>query len=157
MKSLHNSKTRGKLTKIVNRCVIAILMGLALTLLPLSKPASGQGAKPKEKRIEVRMGELVKLDVEQLRIKSKSFARAIADREKRGHKPDWSKSLTIISTEQNSIALVNGGYLRPASYLQDTISDGTNQMTFITYDNGNPNTWEGTVYIHTSANGDENL
>jgi hypothetical protein len=73
------------------------------------------------------------------------------DLEARGLKPMWHKSVSILSIEVDVTArsMPQLGPLRPVSYTPQTIIEGDTELTFVTYDNGDPETWEGLVYVRT--------
>jgi hypothetical protein len=119
--------------------------------LPAAEPALGHGktTEPqKEKRIESYKGQAVRLRVQQLLNSNKAVARAMSDFEKRGLLPNWEESVTAMTIADKIAVSSKMGDVRRVSFTDDVISDGTSEMTFITYSSSS-NQWEGIIYINT--------
>jgi hypothetical protein len=74
------------------------------------------------------------------------------DMEARGLRPVWEQSVTILSMEVETTAqsTPKSQFVRWVSYASQTIIEGDTELTFVTYDNGNLETWEGLIYVRTS-------
>src|ERR1051325_3652308 len=97
-------------------------------------------------------GEAARLRVNKLRATSKALDRAIRDKERAGKHINWEQSATLVFSagERRAAGPQYGGAVYTnASFSmapeQQTLSDGTGEATFITYD-GDPATWDGTIY-----------
>lgn len=113
------------------------------TLSPVGpEPSAGQ----QPRAAEAFKGEGARLRAQQLRLTNKAIRRAMRDLEKRGLAPKWDQSLTILQAKPRSTASANGGSIQRVSYPQ-TWSDGSYELTLITYSNGNSQ-WEGIIYLH---------
>jgi hypothetical protein len=103
-------------------------------------------------RVKAHKGKAVKQHVQKLLAKEPAIKRAMKDFEKRGLKASWDGSASV---QEYSEALAS---IRPVSYLpqqEDTITDGDKEMTFITYDTGDPmNRWEGIIYVRDQYGSD---
>lgn len=96
-------------------------------------------------------GEEAQQRVSRLRAKSKALHRAMTDKERQGKKINWQASAVIVFAKPDArrpqAAQFGGAVFMNASFSpeQQTLSDGSGEVTFITYD-GAPNTWDGTIY-----------
>jgi hypothetical protein len=119
-----------------------------------SSPVGGKVLKPQQPEAnaqgrpnaQVFAGEGVRLRALQLRSSNLAIARAMKGFEKRGQTPKWDQSLTILETGSKSRAMIEGRAIKPVSYPQ-TFSDGTYELTLITYSNSSSQ-WEGILYFH---------
>jgi hypothetical protein len=149
----------------------------AWAIMRVQKPAAyavgpqQQNDKRRQKlahaRIEDFHGEAAAAHVRQLRRLSKGIGRAMQDAEQRGLKRSFEHSRVIVGIEQAGpptaaahVALpkLNGG--RPTStyslvHSQETFTDGDYEVTFIPYDDGDPNNWEGVIYRYDPDWGDD--
>jgi hypothetical protein len=104
-------------------------------------------------------GEAGQLRAKQLRKLNKGVARAMKDASKRGLHEAFEHGRVILASDPEDVksnSVVSSGpsnqlsVMRPASYRfnypQDTFTDGEYEVTFIPYDDGDPNSWEGIVY-----------
>jgi hypothetical protein len=99
-------------------------------------------------------GEAARLRVNKLRATNKGLDRAMRDKEHAGKHVNWDLSATLIFSGGDRKAAElprqdGGAVFMNASFAltpeQSTLSDGTGEATFITYD-GDPSTWDGTIY-----------
>lgn len=157
-----SSRIVGTLSLFVAACGMFMALG--------SRPASvaTQSQEPKDKRkeklqrlkIEDFQGEAASLRAKQLRKLHKGVARAMKDAEKHGLRPAFDKGRVILATDPDrptnpgsfvgsQLRLPGSDLIRPASFksplVQDITQDGY-EITFIPYDDGDPNTWEGIIY-----------
>ena len=138
-----------------------------------SRPASvaTRSQEPKDERkeklqrlkIENFQGEAASLRAKQLRKLHKGVARAMKDAEKRGLRPAFEYGRVILATDPartanpGSVVRVNlspsqPDLSRPISFRSpspQTFTDGDYEITFIPYDDGDPNTWEGIIFRAT--------
>lgn len=92
---------------------------------------------------EVRKGLGVKLRATQLRKKNKGFAKAYKDLIKRGRKPIFEEAgMTVLGVDTSRPAIKQMAF----GGSQDIV-DGDYEMSFFPVDTGNPNVWEGLVYV----------
>ncbi|HVF56264.1 MAG TPA: hypothetical protein VM934_08945 [Pyrinomonadaceae bacterium] len=140
----------------------------SLTLPMASQPAAAQSAKkslaadkgqeveriiPFKDRLPVGVlrGEAAQQRVNRVRATNKALNRAMKDKERQGKKINWDASGVVVfakpGAKQQKTAQAGGAMFMNASFApnQETLSDGTGEATFITYD-GSPSTWDGTVY-----------
>lgn len=134
----------------------------------LSQPLS-QNDKRREKLQRVKLeeihGEAAALRVRQLRRLSKGIARAMQDAEKKGLRRAFEHSRVILGIEPSDkpgTARVTPSVPRlmqiasyNSSHPQETFTDGEYEVTFIPYDDGNPNNWEGIIYRYDPDWGDD--
>jgi hypothetical protein len=148
----HESVRRRKVIRQSVKVLVFTLLALGALLLPATANKGNNQERVKERRIEERRGEAVRLRALQLRSKNKGFARAMRDMEARGLRPVWEQSVTILSMEVETTAqsTPKSQLVRRVSYAPQTIIEGDTELTFVTYDNGNPETWEGLIYVRTS-------
>lgn len=140
-----------------------LLTVLIVTLVPVSLPpvtsATTRNSEPQvgrnqqgNGRVKAHKGEAVKQHVKKLLTKEPAIKRAMKDFEKRGLKATWEGSASL---HEYSAAIAS---IRPVSYVpqqEDTITDGDKEMTFITYDTGDPmNRWEGIIYVRDQYGSD---
>lgn len=133
---------------------LALASAVSLPYLPAAAAANSKNipgrpavVRGKEKKPEVLKGDAVKLRVKQLRAKSKGFNRALKAMERLGKRPIWEASALLINEESASAGAARAR-VKPASYAQDTISDGNGgEMIFVTFE-GDESFWDGTVYVH---------
>jgi hypothetical protein len=136
---------------------------VALTMcatLPLTPTAAAQSAKsesgqpvPLSERLAVGVvrGEGARLRVNKLRAKNKALDRAMRDKERQGKRVNWELSATLIfasgekKTARAGASIFTNASFSSALMEQQTLSDGTGEATFVTYD-GDPSTWDGTIY-----------
>lgn len=141
-----------------------VLLTLCSTIsLPAVSAQSAQKDKDKDngqpvplaQRLPVGVvrGEAARLRVNKLRATNKALDRAIRDKERAGKHVNWELSATLIFSpgekraEQpqrpGSAIYMNAAFSFAPE--QSTLSDGTGEATFVTYD-GDPSTWDGTIY-----------
>lgn len=139
-----------------------LLMTLIVALLPTSfPPMTSVTARSSEQlneqnqqgngHVKAHKGNAVKLHVQKLVAKEPAIKRAMKDFEKRGRKVSWEGSASL---QEYSEAVAS---IRPVSYTpqEDTITDGDKELTFITYDTGDPmNRWEGIIYVRDQYGSD---
>lgn len=157
MHSLHKSKTVRNNFGPASRCAMLTALALtALLLLPPTRPALGYGNSnryQKGKRVESYSGQAVRLRARQLLNSNKAVARAMRDFEKRGLEPIWDESVTALAVDDKMAKHSKPGGVRRVSFTDDVISDGTSEMTFITYVSSS-NLWEGIIYINSPNEND---
>jgi len=109
-------------------------------------------------------GDEAAVRVRHLRRLSKGIARAMQDAEKKGLRKAFQHSRVILANEpekpnQAARATVPRSVARGASYsyvhTQDTFTDGEHEITFIPYDDGDADTWEGVIYRYDPDWGDD--
>lgn len=132
--------------------LIAVTYALVVPTLPQSVSFAADAGNRQDqqlpgKRIKVYKGQIVALRAKLLGIRNKGLARAMADMRRRGLRLDVENSISIVAFDESATART--AKIRPVSLTQDTISEGDYEITFYTYDNGNPDTWEGIVYVRT--------
>ncbi len=95
-------------------------------------------------RTEIRQGAAMSLRARQLISKNKAFARAYADMIKRGLRPVFEEhGVTILAVDLTKLI----SYRRTSTAGLQDITDGSHEMSFFPFDNGNAATWEGIVYV----------
>ena len=157
------------ISQIVLACVLVVAACAAIAVRasrkkPTTNPPQERSDKRKDKVARLQIhdyhGDAGLFRAKQLRKLSKGVARAMNDAEKRGLRQAFEHGRVILGTDPqdkkaNAMAwadslTVNASIFRPASYRfnypQDTFTDGEYEVTFIPYDDGDPNTWEGIVY-----------
>ena len=128
-----------------------------------TRPQQQDDAKTERLRrlkIEKFQGEAVSMRAKQLRKLHKSVARAMKDAEKAGLRPAFDQGVVMLGTDpdnptttsglKTNRALAGAGFIRHASLkksapLEDYYQDGY-EISFLSYDDGDPNTWEGIIY-----------
>jgi hypothetical protein len=74
------------------------------------------------------------------------------DLEQKGFRPAFEEGISILNDKESFISNGGGNHaptvLVKASFQSEIYSNDGYEMTFISYDDGNPNTWEGIVYEH---------
>lgn len=136
-------------------CLLAAVTLMVTMLLPYSAPASASNTPNQQekgngyKHRSVK-GEAVGLRAKELRDKNKGVARAMKDLEKKGFRAAWDKGISLLDVKDEQTARSASGSMQPASFKSQSqaITDNGYEMTFISYDDGNPNTWEGVIYEH---------
>ena len=136
----------------------------ASRMKPVTNPPQERSAKRKDKVARLQIhdyhGEAGSLRAKQLRKLSKGVARAMKDTETHGLRQAFEHGRVILGADpqdsranrvaQTDSPTINASTLRAASYRfnypQDTFTDGEYEVTFIPYDDGDPNTWEGVIY-----------
>lgn len=139
---------------------VGIVASLMLTLAPrptlgksdANKLVSISADKTDSRKIKMLHGEALRNRIEGLRNKNKGLARAMKEFEKRGRVARMNDSLVVQLTAPTTAANLKGGFLRPASYVQD-ISDGDSEIDFITY-SGDYDSWTGIVNVITPYSND---
>jgi hypothetical protein len=139
--------------------LIALIVVLpAATLSPVTS-VTAQSYEPQgghtqqgNGRVKAHKGKAVKKHAQKLLAKEPAIKRAMKDFEKRGLKASWDGSASL---QEYSEAVAS---IRPVSFIpqqEDTITDGEKEMTFITYDTGDPmNRWEGIIYVRDQYGSD---
>jgi hypothetical protein len=96
-------------------------------------------------------GEAVRRRINRLRATNKALNRAMKDKEKVGKRVNWELSAVLVfpeskkkDTAQLRVPMTMGSSFAPAD--QQTLSDGSGEATFITYD-GPAATWDGTISV----------
>jgi molybdopterin/thiamine biosynthesis adenylyltransferase len=153
-------------------CTVMIVKGSKPVVVP-AQPQPQQNDRRKEKLQRLRVqdfhGEAASLRAKQLRKLNKGVARAMKDAENRGLRQAFEHGRVILGTDPavdktNAVArstfpIASPGAIRPASYRfnvsQDTFADGEYEVTFIPYDDGDSNTWEGIIYRFDPDWGDD--
>lgn len=118
-----------------------------------ASPASGFVNNTSNKKIKLTKGEALRLQTEKLRSRNKGLDRAMKEFAKRNRAPRWADSISVQQVTEKSATNQVGDFLRPAAYVAQSYSDGTQQIDFITY-SGDYDNWEGIVYLHTSTGGE---
>lgn len=125
--------------------------------IPTQTQDDGKKTRLERLKIETFEGEAATLRAKQLRRFHKGIARAMRDAEKRGLRQAFDKGRLILGTDPetptNLGALKTSGKafdFRKALFsssrtMQDFSQDGY-EITFLPYDDGDPNTWEGIIY-----------
>lgn len=157
MLKLHNLHAIRKYLSRALRYATAMALASAIFFaLPNSLSVASPGDNQPSQRsriVDAYGGEAVRMRAQQLRITNKALARAMRDFEQRGLQPNWESSVTVLSMNATTAAAFAPAAIRRVSYTQDTISDGTSEMTFITY-NASSSVWEGIIYIHSPYEND---
>ena len=135
--------------------LVVFIIGLVVQSVPHSAAANRQqnqqekqkGDKLKGYKTLTIKGEAVAFRAVQLGRESKAVARAMKDLERRGLRRAFDKGASLIAMKNTDVARSASPVMRPASFQgSTTISDGDYEVTFISYDDGDPNTWEGIMY-----------
>ena len=125
-----------------------VLLGVIVMGVGVNVPLPGPAGKADPPRVQILSGEAARAYLQermrQSPILAQSLARSAADAAKKGHK------------QTNQIDVVKRGTLRrphvwqqlvsiafPTVIAQDGAADSNGAYTFLTYDDGDPNTWEG--------------
>jgi len=118
---------------------------------PAQQQSEQQNDLPKQLPPGVFKGEAVRRRINQLRATNKALNRAMKDKEKVGKRVNWELSAVFVfstpkkkETAQLSLRKMMSSSFAPAQ--EQTLSDGTGEATFITY-NGPDNTWDGTISV----------
>ena len=167
--------------KFLSLAIAALFLFLAATTTRFFKhPAAASGVvlsqqpaqtdkrleKLQRLKIQDSHGEPAATHVRQLRRLSKGIARAMQDAEKKGLRKAFEHSRVILGTEpsdnSNGTARSTPAISRRmqiaaynASHPQQTFTDGEYEVTFIPYDDGDPNNWEGIIYRYNPDWGDD--
>ncbi len=91
---------------------------------------------------------------QQLRQNNKGVARAMKDAEKRGLRPAFDRGVVVLAADPaTDVARLSMPFAQPMSFMQpvsfwssSSQGGGDYEITFIPYDDGDPNTWEGIIY-----------
>jgi hypothetical protein len=86
--------------------------------------------------------------IKKLRVKNKGVARAMRDLERKGLRPALEQSLSLLQIRKRAVSRVRTSRFLKASFQSESFSEDGYEMTFISYDDGDPNTWEGVIYEH---------
>ena len=100
-------------------------------------------------KLQTFRGDAAKLRVYQVREKNKALVRVMSDLEKKGRRPSWDNSFTVMSVTGATVGQANPRKSLPVSYAQD----GSYEMTFITYSES-AGQWEGVIYINNPYEND---
>jgi hypothetical protein len=146
-------------------CTVMIVKGSRPVVVSAQPQRQSDRRKEKLQRLRVQdfHGEASSLRAKQLRRLSKGVARAMKDAERRGLRPVFEHGRVILGTDpaadKSNAAVAFPQVIRPASYRfnfpQDTFTDGEYEVTFIPYDDGDLNTWEGIIYRFDPDWGDD--
>jgi hypothetical protein len=132
-----------------------------------ARPTKTEAARPQPKQpgfdrlhethnIERRTGRAVARNAQRLLVQNKYFAKAHADLVSRGLKPVFEEhAVSIVATPKQQASRRGAARFERAAWRNDvTISDGTYEMSFYPYDNGNNAIWEGIVTLRGGGNDD---
>jgi hypothetical protein len=137
-------------SKVGSLLVVALLL-LGIPFVPSSTEANGV-SKPKDKnaryKSKIVKGEAAALRAKELRTKNKGIARAMKDLEQKGFRQAFDQSVSVLAVKDTQISQAAPAVIRPAAFQSETFYNDGYEMTFVAYDDGNPNTWEGVVYEH---------
>lgn len=139
---------------------VASLIAIGLAVIPLSKShkaaatASFQNRGLDRYTEKTIIGSEVIARAKKLRSKNKGVARAMRDLEKKGLRPVPEQSVSFLQARKRAASAVRTNRFLKASFQSETFSEDGYEMTFISYDDGDPNTWEGVIYEHDD-NGNE--
>ena len=148
--------------------LVAIMMSLMLPMTfsssvaanndsPVSPQPEQQIDLPKQLPPGAYKGEAVRRRINALRATNKALNRAMKDKEKVGKTVNWELSAVLVfpAAKKKEVAKLSLPKMMNASFapvsnsfapVQETLSDGTGEATFITY-NGPDNTWDGTISV----------
>lgn len=141
--------------------LVAIMLSAILPMAASSTVAAGnidpvQPAGGQQKELGDRLfpgayrGDAVKRRINRLRATNKALDRAMRDKEKAGKQVAWELSAVLVFTapKKTQLAQLNLPKMMGNSFApeQATLSDGTGEATFITYD-GPESTWDGTISV----------
>jgi hypothetical protein len=135
---------------------------------PAAAPVKIKATKPLPKKqdagalldthdIERRTGKAAARSAQRLLLQNKYFAKAHADLVSRGLKPVFEEhAVQIVATpkQQASNGRTGAAQFQKAAWQDTTISDGTYEMSFYPYSNGNNAVWEGIVTLRGGGNDD---
>jgi hypothetical protein len=93
-------------------------------------------------------GPAVVARIKQLRAENKGMARAMRDLERKGLRPAFDQSVTLLEIRKTAVSRERVNPFVKASFQSETFSEDGYEMTFVSYDDGDPNTWEGVIYEH---------
>jgi hypothetical protein len=140
-----------------------LLTALIVALVPVSLPPitsviaesyepQGDQNQQANRHIKAHKGEAVKQHVQKLLAKEPAIKRAMKDFEKRGRKTSWEGSASL---QEYSASVASIGLVSYTPQQEETIMDGDKEMTFITFDTGDPlNRWEGIIYVRDQYGSD---
>lgn len=146
---------------VVAICVVIMIVGSSPPAVATQQQQNDkQNEKLQRLRIQTFNGEAVSLRAKQLRKQNKGIERAMKDAEKRGLRQAFDQGRVILATDpakttnSGSVSRIpfpsSGALIRPVSFrspsVQETFTDGDYEITFLPYDDGDPNTWEGIIY-----------
>lgn len=142
-----------KLSMIVVCLFTMALVALALLPRPVAATTKDFQKRGLDRYTQrVLRGASVVSRVQVLKEKNKGVARAMRDFEKKGFRPAFDQGISILNDKDRSLSdgirSGPGDVLIKASFQSETYSNDGYEMTFISYDDGNPNTWEGVIYEH---------
>lgn len=166
------------ISRVILACVLVVAACAAIAVTasrkkPITNPPQERSDKRKDKVARLQIhdfhGEAGVFRAKQLRKLNKGVARAMKDAEKRGLRQAFEYGRVILGTDPQDSRLngvarsdsltIEAVPLHPASYRfnypQDTFTDGDYEITFIPYDDGDPNTWEGVIYRYDPDWGDD--
>ena len=144
--------------------LVAIMLSLMLPMTfispvgavkasPVQPQPEQERELPKQLQPGAYKGEAVRRRVNAMRATNKALNRAMKDKEKVGKTVNWDYSAVLVfpGAKKKEVASLNLPKMMGASYasyapVQETLSDGTGEATFITY-NGPDNTWDGTISV----------
>ncbi|MBC8031391.1 MAG: hypothetical protein H7Z16_14875 [Pyrinomonadaceae bacterium] len=86
--------------------------------------------------------------IKKLRTKNKGVKRAMRDLENRGLRPALEQSVSLLEFRRTAVSRDGTNRFLKASFQSETFSEDGYEMTFMSYDDGDPNTWEGVIYEH---------
>jgi hypothetical protein len=113
------------------------------------QPQREQEELPKQLAPGAYKGEAVRRRINALRATNKALNRAMKDKEKIGKTVNWELSAVLVFPEAKKKQVAKLSLPKMAASFapaQETLSDGTGEATFITY-NGPDNTWDGTISV----------
>jgi hypothetical protein len=139
---------------IISSLLLIALSGMYVHDVPSAAVKTGKPA-PQDKREgfkpQIVKGESVALHARALRARNKGVARAMKDLEKKGFRQAFDQSVSFVAAKGRQTASTGSRLMRHAAFQSDqseTFYNDGYEMTFISYDDGDPNTWEGVVYEH---------
>lgn len=128
----------------------------AVKASPAQPQAEQEKELPKQLSPGAYKGEAVRRRINALRATNKALNRAMKDKEKVGKTVNWELSAVLVFPRaKKEVAKLSLPKMMNASFapvsnsfapVQETLSDGTGEATFITY-NGPDNTWDGTISV----------
>jgi uncharacterized protein YoaH (UPF0181 family) len=145
---------------VVAICAVLMIMGSSPPAVATQQQHNDKKTEKLERLgIQTFSGEAVSLRAKQLRKQHKGIERAMKDAEKRGLRRAFDQGRVIFATDPAKTANTasvsrtpfpsSGAVIRPVSFnspAQDTFTEGDYEITFLPYDDGDPNTWEGIIY-----------
>ncbi len=164
--------TRITATLLVAICTVAMATGTRTAIVATQPQPQKDERREKLQRLKIQdfRGEAASLRARQLRKERKGVARAMKDAETRGLRQAFGHGRVIVGTDpaetDQTAAVTNSrpfpksaGLTLPLSFKsrshQDTFVESDYEITFIPYDDGDPNTWEGIIYRYNPDFGDD--